>query len=44
MKCNLCGWILPEDDLLKVRRERHESFHTPTSIKRNTKMGTVEWK
>lgn len=33
------------DPLIKIRKERHEEFHSHCKIqKRNTTEGTVEWK
>jgi len=43
--CNLCGWfeIDSDDPLATTRKKRHEEFHSPTKIKRNTKIGVVSW-
>ena len=48
-QCNLCNIELPDDELIDVRKERHESFHVDESIgtnkrQRNWTFGSVIFK
>ena len=45
-QCNLCNMQLPDDELIDVRKKRHESFHVDESIgtdkpRRNWTFGSV---
>ena len=48
-QCNLCNIQLPDDELIDVRKKRHESFHVDESIgtnkrQRNWTFGNVIFK
>ena len=47
-QCNLCNIQLPDDELIKERKDRHKLFHVDESIgahkpQRNWTFGVVKW-
>ena len=43
-QCNLCEQNFEDDELITVRKERHEDWHKHCKIqKRNTVEGIVMW-
>ena len=46
IRCSLCGMAFDDaDPLIRVRKERHASWHDPsaTTYRRNMIQGAVEW-
>ena len=46
VRCSLCGMVFDDaDPLIRVRKERHASWHDPvaTTYRRNMIRGVVEW-
>ena len=44
IQCNLCGMILPHDELIKIRTNRHSIFHSTALIqKRNCIRGNPNY-
>lgn len=48
-KCSLCNMELVHDELIDIRKKRHEDFHKDESIQtggrqRNWTFGKVKWK
>ena len=44
IECNLCGMILPHDELIKIRMDRHSIFHNTALIqKRNCVRGNPKY-
>ena len=44
IQCNLCGMILPCDESIKIRMDRHSTFHKTALIqKRNCVRGDPKY-
>ena len=42
--CSLCGQSFQSDDqLISVRKKRHEEFHCGKGVAKNKVVGEVEW-
>jgi len=43
-RCNLCGQSFLDDNLIKIRKQKHEIWHGKARVqKRNTTQGNVRW-